>query len=115
MKKPALRPMKSLDSAQLFSSLSRVEENSPVEAARTKPNILAIIDEIECRNNNGLPVKSVVRRHSDVQSTRKDILLSSLQAGKDSYTNKLVRQLHLRGHVKYLKENDLVLFICSPM
>ena len=107
--------MKSLDSAQLFSSLSRVEENSPVEAARTKPNILAIIDEIEYRNNNVVPVKSVVRRHSDVQSTRKDILLSSLQARKDSYTNKLVRQLHLRGHVKYLKENDLVLFICSPM
>ncbi|XP_074617488.1 soluble guanylate cyclase 88E-like isoform X2 [Acropora palmata] len=114
-KKPALRPMKSLDSAQLFSSLSREEENSPVEAFRTKPNILAIIDEIECRNNNVVPVKSVVRRHSNVQSTRKDILLSSLQAGKDSYTNKLVRQLHLRGHVKYLKENDLVLFICSPM
>lgn len=114
-KKPALRPMKSLDSAQLFSSLSRVEENSPVEAARTKPNILAIIDEIECRNNNVAPVKSVVRRHSDVQSTQKDILLSSLQAERDSYTNKLVRQLHLRGQVKYLKENDLVLFICSPM
>lgn len=107
--------MKSLDSAQLLSSLSRVEENSPVEEVRTKANILAIIDEIECRNNNVVPVKSVVRRHSDVQSTQKDILLSSLQAGRDSYTNKLVRQLHLRGQVKYLKENDLVLFICSPM
>lgn len=90
-------------------------ENNPLETARTKPNILAIIGEMECRNNNVVPVKSVARRHSDVQSTRKDILLSSLQGGKDLYTDKLVRQLHLRGHVKYLKENDLVLFICSPM
>ncbi|XP_068724019.1 soluble guanylate cyclase 88E-like [Montipora capricornis] len=116
LKKLPLRPMRSLDRAQFLSSLSRVADNHQEETSKTKSSILAIMDEIECHNNNSVPFKPIARKHSEVQTvTRKGPLLPSLHAGKDFYPDKTIRQLHLRGNVKYLKKNDLVLFICSPM
>ena len=106
-----LRPTKSME---FLSSLSRVPELSPFEETpKTNCHILAIVDEIGLQKNNAVLHKSALRRNSDTQGARNGILLPSLH-GKD-YTDKIVKHLHLKGHVKYLKKNDMVLFICSPM
>ena len=99
---------------EFLSSLSRVPESQFEETPKKNHQILAIIDEIGCQKSNAVRLrKSAFRRNSDTLGTRNGILLPSLR-GKD-YTDKIVKHLHLKGHVKYLKKNDMVLFICSPM
>ena len=52
------------------------------------------------------------RRHSDIVE-RNGALVNRL-SGND-YSAKIMKPLHLKGQMKYLKKYDMVLFVCSPM
>jgi len=119
IKKPLLRSVKSVDKTDTFSPLSRVLEETP----RTNSHIfretnhkiahLGLIEDIGRLRSNAVLHKTLSRRHSEVPLARNGALLPRLH-DKD-YTEKILKPLHLKGHVKYLKKNDMVLFICSPM
>ena len=123
IKKPLLRSVKSMDITEddFLSSLSRVADSQLEETTRTNSQISKltnhtishpeIIEEIGRTKSSAALPKSVTRRHSEV--SRNGELLSRLH-DKD-YSAKIVRHLHLKGHVKYLKKEDMVLFVCSPM
>lgn len=105
------KPRRPTKSMEFLSSRSRVPELSPFEETpKTNRHILAFA---ELQKSNAVLHKTAFRRNSDTQGARNGILLPSLH--EKDYTDKIVKHLHLKGYVKYLKKNDMVLFICSPM
>ena len=95
IKKPPLRPVKSLDKIELVK---------PHETNH-KMDFRTIFEE------NGRQISLTgnknSRRHSDAE--RNGALLTRL-CGND-----YLKPLHLKGQMKYLKKSDMVLFVCSPM
>ena len=92
LKKPLLRSVKSVDK---FDLIKPHEVNHKME-------LRTILEE------NGRQISLTghrkSRRHSDVTRL----------CGND-YSAKVMKPLHLKGQMKYLKRYDMVLFVCSPM
>lgn len=99
LKKPLLRSVKSVDKLDLIK---------PNEANH-KMELRTILEE------NGRQISLTghrkSRRHSDVE--RNGALMTRM-CGND-YSAKVMKPLHLKGQMKYLKKYDMVLFVCSPM
>lgn len=100
LKKPLLRSVKSVDKLDLI----KPSEHNHKMSLRT------ILEE------NGRQISLTgsrkSRRHSDFVE-RNGALMSRL-CGND-YSAKVMKPLHLKGQMKYLKRYDMVLFVCSPM
>ena len=98
----------------LCSPRGKFVDYSKYEA--TKPKLLKdvnhVADEVDNGPKNGVTlIKEKARRHSEL--AQNGLLLPTI-CGSD-YSSKVVKPLHLKGHVKYLKSLDMVLFVCSPM
>lgn len=92
VKKPPLRSVKSVDKLDLIK---------PNEANH-RMELRTILEE------NGRQISLTgyrkSRRHSDLTRLR-----------SNDYSAKVMKPLHLKGQMKYLKKYDMVLFVCSPM
>lgn len=110
-----------MDKLDFRPSLTKVSESQFEETPRTNSHIShmanhkighrTIIEEIGLQKSSVALHKPVSRRHSE--TPRNGMVLQRLK--DQAYFDKILKPLHLKGHVKYLKSNDVVLFICSPM
>ena len=100
LKKPLLRSVKSVDKLDLIKS----------SEANHKTELRTILEENGRQINLKGQRKS--RRHSDVVE-RNGALVTRLSG--NYYSAKVMKPLHLKGQMKYLKRYDMVLFVCSPM
>ena len=98
--KPLLRSVKSVDKLDLIK---------PSEANH-KTELRTILEENGRQINLKDQRKS--RRHSDI--VERNGALVTILSGND-YSAKVMKPLHLKGQMKYLKRYDMVLFVCSPM
>lgn len=111
-----------MDRDELTSSLTQSTESNLEATSTTNSQICKstnckkvypdIIEEFGHPNKAEYQYKHVTRRNS-ADVSRNGVLKARLR-DKD-YSAKILKHLHLKGHVKYLKKEDVVLFVCSPM